>query len=66
MLNEKQKQILIQIYEKDHKSRIHFPTPEEQLKACEEYLKQDPLKAEQIDELLSDYVFDEEKYCVLI
>ena len=58
MLNETQRQKLIEIYEKDFVSRTHFPTLEEHLKACEEDLLKTQLTPEQIDDLLSDYVFD--------
>jgi|LakMenE01Jun11ns_1017448.scaffolds.fasta_scaffold7029355_2 hypothetical protein len=62
MLTEKHKQKITEIYNNDPESRRHFPTVEKQLKACEKYLKQEPLNEEQIDDLLSDYVIEEQRW----
>lgn len=59
MLTERHRQKIIEIHNNDPESRRHFPTVEEQLKACEEYITRDKLTEEQIDALLNDYVIEE-------
>lgn len=60
MLTEKHRQKIIEIHNNDPESRRHFQTVEEQLRACEEYLKKEPLNEEEIDDLLNDFVVEEQ------
>ena len=61
MLTEKHRQKIIEIHNNDPESRRHFPTVEDELKSCEEYVTQNKLTKEQIDDLLSDYVIEEQR-----